>query len=87
MNDNSDHGYLKLMAGNAEFKRVTGTLEDNVFAIMAMNGDDVVFGENCEVHQGDKPEAGDTIVATTFVFGTFKKVHITSGVAYCYLNK
>lgn len=83
----SDHGYLKLMSGDAEFRRVTGTLEADVFAIKAMNGEDVVLGANCAVNGGDKPASGDTITAGAVLFGSFIKVHITSGVAYCYLKK
>lgn len=83
----SDHGYLKLMSGDAEFRRVTDTLESEVFAIKAMNGEDIVLGANCTVSGGDKPVSGDTITAGTVLFGSFTKVHITSGVAYCYLKK
>lgn len=83
----SDHGYLKLMSGDAEFRRVTGTLEADVFAIKAMNAEDVVFGADCEVSGSDAPNSGDTLAAGETLFGAFTKVHITSGVAYCYLKK
>lgn len=83
----SEYGYAKLMSGDAEFRRVTGTLEADVFAIKAMNGEDVVLGADCEVSGSDAPASGDTITAGTVLFGSFTKVHISSGVAYCYLKK